>query len=89
MDELVNADAEGFKHLTEQLEKEWLLGLLKDTIGHLRQAKSSANTLSKVNDKIDDLRNETFAKIDYLKNGALRLKEKSRVVSLPPALVSN
>ena len=41
VDELVNADGEGFKHLTEKLTKERLLGLLKDTIGHLRQAKLS------------------------------------------------
>ena len=37
----------------------------KDIIGHLRRAVLSS--LSRINDKIDDLRNETWAKID-LKN---------------------
>ena len=52
--ELVDADGRDFKHLTEKLIKKWLLGLLKDTIGHLRQVKSSANAPKIMTKSIDE-----------------------------------
>ena len=75
-EELVHADAERFKHLTEKLTNGWNLRLLKGTIGNLRQAKSSIHTLTKVDDKIDNLKNEIFAKRDDLKIESMGINEK-------------
>ena len=38
IEELLHADSDGFKHLTDELTKDWILCLPKDTIGHLREA---------------------------------------------------
>ena len=72
--ELDNADCNGFKHLSEKLTKECLLGLLMDIIGHLRKAKSSVYNLSEIIDENDYI-NQTLDKNDDLNNGASGLNE--------------
>ena len=49
--------------------------MLKDTIGHLHQAKSFIKTLSESDDRDDDLEIE-----------APRITEKPNVVSVPPGV---
>ena len=52
VDELVNANNEEFRALTEKLNKDWILCLLKDTVTHLRQAKSFSTILNGINTEI-------------------------------------
>ena len=40
--ELVEADDDRLRVLTDELTKEWLIWLLKDTVAHLREAKSTS-----------------------------------------------
>ena len=61
VDELVKSvsDCVRFKALTENLTKDWLLCLLKDTVIHLCEAQSFSSSLSKIDEKIDDLQATT------------------------------
>ena len=61
VDELVKSvsDCERFKAPSEKLTKDWLLCLLKDTVIHLYEAQSFSSSLSKIDEKIDDLQATT------------------------------
>ena len=52
IDELVDADPEGLKKLTGKLNKEWILCLLRDSISHLKKAKSNSELLSSIDERL-------------------------------------
>ena len=58
IDELVNSSNDGFKHLTDKLTKDSILCFLKDSIGHLREAKLNLSNISFISEKIEDLKRE-------------------------------
>ena len=53
--ELLAADSDGFKKLTGKLNKEWILCLLRDSLGHLKQAKLTSDDLANLETKVDVL----------------------------------
>ena len=52
INELVDADPEGFKKLTGKLNKNWILCLLRDSISHPKKAKSKSELLTKIDNTI-------------------------------------
>ena len=55
IDELLAADSDGFKKLTGKLNKEWILCLLRDSLGHLKQAKLTSDHFANLETKVDVL----------------------------------
>ena len=55
IDELLAADSKGFKRLTGKLTKDSILCLLRDSLGHLKQAKLTSDHFSKIENKLDNL----------------------------------
>ena len=49
VDELVHASPQEFKTLTGKLSDDWLMCLLKDTVDHLKKAKSSIKLFESIN----------------------------------------
>lgn len=66
IDELVDANGEDFKCLTDKLTKDWLLCLLKDSIAHLRQAKSTIHSYSIIDDKIKKITEDNSTIVNKL-----------------------
>ena len=56
VDELLHASPEHFKTLTNKLNKDWLLCLLKDTVSHLKLARSAASSLDSINSQIAEVK---------------------------------
>ena len=56
VNKLLSADPEQFRGLTGKLTKEWLVFLLKDTVEHLKQAKSSNSLSSSIDSKLDEVK---------------------------------
>ena len=55
IDELLAADSNGFKRLTGKLTKDSILCLLCDSLSHLKQAKSTSDRFSTLENKLDTL----------------------------------
>ena len=55
IDELLAADSNGFKRLTGKLTKDSILCLLRDSLSHLKQAKSTSDRFSTLENKLDTL----------------------------------
>ena len=55
IDELLAADSDGFKKFAGNLNKEWILCLLQDSLGHLKQAKLTSVHFPNLETKIDVL----------------------------------
>ena len=49
---IVEADNDSFRVLTEKLTKDWLICLLKDSVAHLREAKSTSSILNEINENL-------------------------------------
>ena len=56
VDELLHASPEHIKTLTNKLNKDWLLCLLKDTVSHLKMARSAASSLDSINSQIAEVK---------------------------------
>ena len=55
IDALLAAGSDGFKKLTGKLNKEWILYLLRDSLGHLKQAKLTSDHFANLETKVDVL----------------------------------
>ena len=55
IDELLAADSNGFKRLTGKLTKDSILCLLRDSLSHLKQTKSTSDRFSTLENKLDTL----------------------------------
>ena len=55
IDELLAADSKGFKRLTGKLTKDSILCLLRDSLSQLKQAKSTSDRFSTLENKLDTL----------------------------------
>ena len=55
IDELLAADSNGFKRLTGKLTKDSILCLLRDSLGHLKQAKWTSDRFATIENKLDTL----------------------------------
>ena len=56
VDELLHASPEHFKTLTNKLNKDWLFCLFKDTVGHLKLARSTGSSLDSINSQIAEVK---------------------------------